>query len=117
MNDASLLVLTYTRFATGSRFLCAKASCIWAWLDGIAREEARARRQPDADPQACTQEAPATAELLPPAPAAAGSGRGGPMGAWGGAGRGAPGIWILGTRPFPGTLPGVPVPSIPAFVR
>ena len=39
------------------------------------------------------------------------------MGAWGGAGRGAPGIWTLGTRPFPGTLPGVPVPSIPPSVQ
>ena len=103
LNDASLLVLTYTE----KRQLRAKAGRIWAWLDGIARGRARARRQLESDPQTSTQEAPAIAELRPPA---AGSGRGGAMGAWGGAGRGAPGIWILGT-PFLGTPVGVLVSS------
>ncbi len=71
-------------FPTEKRQLRAKAGCIWAWLDGIARGRARARRQLESDPQTSTQEAPAIAELRPPAPAAAGSGRA--MGAWGGAG-------------------------------
>ncbi len=37
---------------------------LWAWLDGIARGRARARRQLEAGPQTSTQEAPATAEHL-----------------------------------------------------
>ncbi len=47
LKDASLLA--YTRLPTEKTQLCAKASCIWArhwaWLDGIARGRARARRQ------------------------------------------------------------------------
>ena len=111
LNDASWIVLSYTRFRQKRGSCAPRASCIWAWLDGIARVSARARRQLGSDPQTSTQEAPATAELRPLALAAAGSGRGGPMRAWGGAGRGAPGIWIPGTRPFLGTLLGVPMPS------
>ena len=97
-------------FPTEKRQLRAKAGCIWAWLDGIARGRARARRQLESDPQTSTQEAPATAEPRPPAPAAAGSGRGGAMGAWGRGGARGPGSL---TRPFLGTPTGVPVPSIP----